>query len=244
MKKRSPPSETGPTASSEDDRPPPLRSILTRPVLISIANYCVLALVEIAFFVLLPLFLSTPIALGGLGLDPPRIGVILGTLGIADGVLQALFFARAVAAWGPKRVFQLGLAALVPLYMFYPLMNLYARAHGVTWAVWAMVGAQQLLMVVMDMAYGAVFLFITSSVRDSRALGATNGVAQVVAAVVRAVGPAAATSLFATSLERNWLGGYGVYAILIPLSVMLSLTSTLLPREMWPKPDKGREHED
>ncbi|TBU27875.1 MFS general substrate transporter [Dichomitus squalens] len=244
VKKRRPSSESGLTVPGEDEGPPPLRSVLTRPVVLSIANYGVLALVEIAFLVLMPLFLSTPIALGGLGLKPPTIGAILGTLGIADGILQALFFARLIDAWGPKRVFQLGLSMFAPLYALYPLMNLYARVHGLTWVVWMMVGVQQLLLVIMDMSFGAIFLFITSSVPDSRLLGATNGVAQVVAAVVRAIGPAASTSLFATSLERNWLGGYGVYAILIPFSVILSIVSTLLPREMWPKPGEERERAD
>ena len=96
----------------------------------------------------------------------------------------------------------------------------------------------------MDMSFGAVFLFITSSAPDSRALGAVNGVAQVVAAVVRAIGPATATSLFATSLERNWLGGHGVYAILIPFSVAVSSVSTLLPSHMWPKPGENKDVED
>ena len=190
------------------------------------------------------LFLSTPIDLGGLGLKPPTIGAILGTVGVLDGIIQALFFARAIDAWGPKRVFQLGLSTFVPLYALYPIMNLYARAHGLTWVVWAMIALQNVLLCMMDMCFGAIFLFITSSAPDSRSLGAVNGAAQVVAAVVRAVGPATATSLFATSLERNWLGGYGVYAILIPFSASLSFVSTYLPSQMWPKPGDDENEND
>ena len=196
---------------------------------------------QMAFLVLMPLFLSAPISLGGLGLEPPTIGTILGTVGLLDGVAQALFLARIVHAWGPKRVFQLGLAMFVPLFALYPIMSLYARAHGLTWVVWAMVGVQNVLRCVMHMSFGTIFLFITSSAPDRRVLGAVNGVAQVVASVVRAVGPAAATSLFATSLERNWLGGYGVYAILIPSCILLSSVSTFLPTHMWPKPGEDQE---
>ena len=166
-------------------------------------------------------------------------------MGVLDGIIQALFFARAIDAWGPKRVFQLGLSTFVLLYALYPIMNLYARAHGLTWVVWAMIALQNVLLCMMDMCFGAIFLFITSSAPDSRSLGAVNGAAQVVAAVVRAVGPATATSLFATSLERNWLGGYGVYAILIPFSASLSFVSTYLPSHMWPKPgDDENENEE
>ena len=222
-------------ANKDNDSSPPLHTIFTRPVILSIANYAALALFHISFLTLAPLFLSTPIALGGLGLRPPAIGAILSTIEILNGFIQVLFFERAVAAWGPKRVFQLGLSAFVPMYAFYPLMNLYARAHGRTWVVWGMVGVQNVPTCVMDMAFGAILLFITAAAPDSRALGAVNGIAQVVAAAMRSVGPAATTSLFATSLERNWLGGYGVHAILIPLSVLLPFVSRTLPSKMWPK---------
>ncbi|KAI0327009.1 hypothetical protein GY45DRAFT_1328131 [Cubamyces sp. BRFM 1775] len=62
-------SEEG-SSDTHDDAPPPLHSVLTRPVLVSVVNYGVLALVEISFLALLPLFLATPIKPGGLGLPP------------------------------------------------------------------------------------------------------------------------------------------------------------------------------
>ncbi|RDX43402.1 MFS general substrate transporter [Lentinus brumalis] len=227
-------SEEG-SCDNQDDAPPSLRSVLTRPVLVSVANYGVLALIEIAFLALLPLFLSTPIALGGLGLSPPTIGLILGCLGLLDGIFQALFFAKAIDVLGPKRTFQLGLSTFVPMYALFPVMNLYAKAHGVDWVVWGLVSVQLALMVVMDLAFGAIFIFIRSSVSSNRSLGAVNGTAQFVASVMRALGPAASTSLFATSLERNWMGGYGVYVILILTAFTLFFVSTSLPLNLWPR---------
>ncbi|KAI0695191.1 MFS general substrate transporter [Cerioporus squamosus] len=233
-------SEEG-ACGTQDDAPPPLRSVLTRPVLISIANYGVLALIEIGFLALLPLFFSTPIELGGLGLSPPVIGLILGGLGLLDGIFQALFFAKAIDVLGPKRTFQLGLSMFVPLYALLPVMSLYAKAHGVDWVVWGLVFVLVALIVVMDLAFGAIFIFITSSVPSNRSLGAVNGTAQFIASVMRAMGPAASTSLFATSLERNWLGGYAVYAILIVMAFGLFFASTSLPRDLWPRHDERRD---
>ncbi|OSC96797.1 MFS general substrate transporter [Trametes coccinea BRFM310] len=226
--------ESEPSNTSQD-APPPLRDVLTPRVRLSIANYAVLALIDIAFFALQPLFLATPIELGGLGLDPPLIGIILGTFGLLNGLFQAVFFARLMNVLGPKHLFQQGLLAFVPLYLLFPVMNLYAKAHGITPVVWGLILLQQVLLVVMDLAFGAIFIFITSSVANNRCLGATNGVAQFIASVMRAVGPAAATSLFATSLERNWLGGYAVYPILISMTLVLFFVSTPLPKHMWPK---------
>ena len=82
---------------------------------------------------------------------------------------------------------------------------------------------------------GAIFILLSSSAPGKRTLGAVNGFAQLVGSVVRAIGPAVSTSLFATSLERNWLGGYAVYPILIMFSAALFLVSVHLPRRMWPK---------
>lgn len=84
---------------------------------------------------------------------------------------------------------------------------------------------------------GCIFMFVTTAAPNRRSLGTTNGVAQVVAALLRAVGPASATSLFALSLEHNWLGGGAVYVVLILLACVLWLVAIPLPYEPWPRSD-------
>ncbi|KAI0635883.1 MFS general substrate transporter [Trametes polyzona] len=211
----------------------PVCALLTRPVLWSIANYAALAFLEIAYRAIQPLFFSTPIALGGLGLPPSTIGGILGSFGIMDGVFQALFFAKFVERWGQKRVFLLGMSMFIPLFLLYPIVNVLAKANGMSCLVWALIVLQLALLVIMDMAYGCCFMFVTSAAPSRRALGATNGIAQLAASVVRAIGPAGSTSLFALSLDRNWLGGYGVYAIFTALSCAFMLFSLPLPQRGW-----------
>jgi hypothetical protein len=61
-------------------------------------------------------------------------------------------------------------------------------------------------------------------------LGATNGLAQTVASVQRAVGPAITASLFSFSLENSIMGGYGVfYALTLCTLAALWLASRLPP---------------
>ncbi len=80
-------------------------------------------------------------------------------------------------------------------------------------------------------------MYITSAAPSKRSLGATNGLGQVTAAVNRAIGPAASTSLFAALLTHNWLGGYAVYLILV-IGVLASLrVANYLPDETWPTDD-------
>ena len=84
---------------------------------------------------------------------------------------------------------------------------------------------------------GCIFIFVTSAAPNKRSLGATNGVAQLAASVVRAIGPAAATSLFALSVESNWFEGYGVYAVFTVFSCLFMLVGVPLPLRSWSNDD-------
>src|SRR5436190_21587709 len=78
-----------------------------------------------------------------------------------------------------------------------------------------------------------IFIFVNSSAPNKRSLGATNGLAQTMASVARAVGPAGATSLFAYSVEYDLAGGYAVYAIFASLAVIAVVVGTMLPAKPW-----------
>lgn len=65
--------------------------------------------------------------------------------------------------------------------------------------------------------------------------------AQLAASVVRAIGPAGSTSLFALSIDRWWLQGYGVYAIFTVLSCVLMLVGLPLPRNGWDTVDNDND---
>lgn len=120
-----------------------LRQLVTRRrVLLAVTNYATLSLVEISYRAIQPLFLSTPISSGGLGLDPPSIGKILACLGILNGVFQVACFARAHAICGTKRLFVGGLCCAVPVFALFPVMNAIARFYGVGLAVYFVVALQ------------------------------------------------------------------------------------------------------
>lgn len=82
---------------------------------------------------------------------------------------------------------------------------------------------------------GCVFIYISTAAPNKRSLGATNGIAQTVVSIVRAIGPAASTSLFAVSVAHDLLGGYAVYLILVILSGLSLFVVARMPREPWTK---------
>ena len=137
----------------------PLRSVLTRDVIIASANYSFLALVNLSFRTIQLLFLSTPIALGGLGLDPPIIGTIMSFYGLLHGLFVVFFFSRLTDRLGVRGVYLVGVAVAVPCFSLFPIINFLARnsvqhGGGLGAGVWVAVGLQVLGGAVICLPYG------------------------------------------------------------------------------------------
>jgi hypothetical protein len=64
-------------------------------------------------------------------------------------------------------------------------------------------------------------------------LGATNGLAQTIVSVQRAIAPAIVASMFSFSLEHNLMGGYGVFYGLALCSLGSLWLASWLPRDRW-----------
>ncbi|KDQ08064.1 hypothetical protein BOTBODRAFT_70027 [Botryobasidium botryosum FD-172 SS1] len=152
--------------TSSPPRPSSFRDIFTRPVLIVILNYAAICLVDIAVFVVQPLYLSTPIEFGGLGLPPPQIGYILGAAGVFSAIFQAFFFARLYEWFGGKRVYISSAACNLPVIIAWPIINALARKLGGSHSlVWAVLFVQQLCLYLTVPAFAAfpcVFLLVAA----------------------------------------------------------------------------------
>ncbi|KAI0279262.1 MFS general substrate transporter [Russula aff. rugulosa BPL654] len=211
----------------------PLRRLMTRRVLLSVTNYATLSLVDISYRAVHPLFFSTPISRGGLGLDPPSIGKILACFGVLNGIFQVTCFARAHALCGIKRLFVGGLCCSVPMFALFPVMNAIARAYGLGLAVYSAVALQIVCSLGLSSCYGCIFIYISASSPNRASLGATNGIAQLLVSIMRAIGPAAATSLFSLSQAGGYLGGGMVYLVLLMISMAAVTFGTTLPPQVW-----------
>ena len=123
-------------------------------ILIAAGNYGALSLVEIAFRAIQPLFFATPVELGGLGLDPPRIGSILSIYGVVSGLFQVFFFADLHDRYGSKVIYTVAMASGIPIILTFPLINALAGTQGLGWMVWPVVGTQLALFIVLNLGYG------------------------------------------------------------------------------------------
>ncbi|KAG1860689.1 major facilitator superfamily domain-containing protein [Suillus subalutaceus] len=210
----------------------PLRSLLTRSIIIPLANQAFLAFLDISIFALMPLFYSTPNYLGGLGFAPQTIGSWMALFGIIDGLFQALFFAKVVDRLGPKRTFYIGISCFIPIMVMFPVMSWLVFSRGVDYMVTNVLLCQLVLIVTWDMSLASIFMFVTASAPTKNVLGAVNGMGQTTVSIAHAVGPMFAASIFAFSKDHNILGGHAVYVVLCIPAVGMLWSASHLPEEL------------
>ncbi|CAE6442038.1 unnamed protein product [Rhizoctonia solani] len=196
-----------------------VRSVLTKRACIAITNYACLAFSDITYLGLLPIVLAVSVKDGGLGLSPRAIGLILGLQGIVTGLFQVFFFAPLHRRLGSKRLYVTGYLCYSMLILSLPIMHAFAVLE-MRRAIWIVIGLHIALSCFAFMAFSCVAIYVNSSAPSKDSLGTLNGISQTIISVIRAVGPAAATSLFALSVDKNILGGNFVYAVLLGMSCM------------------------
>ncbi|KAG1734162.1 major facilitator superfamily domain-containing protein [Suillus lakei] len=219
------------STKGKDDASNPLsiRSILVPSVIIAAANYAILALMDITIHSTQLLFFATPVDMGGLGLDPPRIGNILSAFGIANGMFQIFFFPPLHARLGKKIIYIFSVASGIPIIIAFPVINALARTRGLTMNVWLLVVGQLALGVNMNLAFTCIFMFIAAAAPNRRSLGATNGFSHMIVSIVRTFGPASAGVIFSFSIQHPRFAWLVYYCL--SFTVFLALgASLLLPR--------------
>ena len=153
-----PTATVGLNSPASKDEPLPLRELLIPRVLVSALNYACLALVDISLRAVQPVFYSTPVELGGLGLPPHHIGKILAIYGIINGFLQIFYFAKTQTRFGAKNVYLAGIASSLLVFVSFPIINHLARTAGETHLlVWLAVGFQVIVSIFINFSYGESF---------------------------------------------------------------------------------------
>ncbi|KAJ6587292.1 major facilitator superfamily domain-containing protein [Mycena sp. CBHHK59/15] len=211
---------TSASASTHPDTVPPLRELFTRDVRIALLNHALLCFCDMAYDSLIPLVYSTPIAIGGLGLKPHNIGLIMGLCGFSNAVVQAAVGGRIIRHFGPRRVFNAAFCALACIFSLYPLLSVLARRAGrVDGAVVAVLVCQLSGNFVLYYSFAATMLFIMDSAPNRASVGSVTGLSQMVGTISRSVAPSITSSLFSLSVKHNLADGYLVYIFLAGISL-------------------------
>jgi hypothetical protein len=76
-------------------------------------------------------------------------------------------------------------------------------------------------------------MYISTAAPNKRSLGTINGIAQTMVSIQRTVGPAAAASLFAFSLEKKILRGNFTYVVMLAVVCVGLGVAMQLPEKTW-----------
>jgi hypothetical protein len=159
---------------NELDKPLPLSSVLTRPVIVTVANYSMIQLLNNISLSYIPLVWSTPVEDGGLNLSPASIGLGLSVYGGMDGLVQLFFFPHLVSRFGVRRVLVSSILSCAVIYVLFPFENLamLAGGGGPTAFVWLLIILQLTSLCVFEMGYGE-FLYLAQRANAHETRGAT-----------------------------------------------------------------------
>ncbi|KAH9030844.1 MFS general substrate transporter [Lactarius deliciosus] len=202
---------------NEPEKPPPLRSVLTKPVVVTLINYAMLAFLEAVVMSYIPLVWSTPVEYGGLGLSPASIGLWL-----------SLYY-----RFGSRCVFFFSITSCAVIYAIFPFENLAVVAGGgPNMAVWMLIILQLSSLCILDMGHGTMNIYVSSAAPNKRSLSTIYGLSHLVNSVLSVVG-LGADLLFVFSLTHNILGGKLAYIVLLGVVGVTLGFSTQLPKSTW-----------
>ncbi|KAG8688080.1 hypothetical protein FRC11_006091 [Ceratobasidium sp. 423] len=215
---------------SETTHSPPLSSLLTRRVCVTILNYALLSLLDISMVALSPIVFASPVAVGGLGMQPATIGLVLALQGIVTGAATALFVPRMQRRFGMRMTFRCGVWLYLGQIWLLPAMH-YAVKMNIAggMGLWVLVALYAVISCASPISFCCLLLFISAAPPNPLCLGATNGLAQTSASIMRAIGPAITTSLFALSASS---GSSFVY-VMLTMVTALCIGASMLMRADW-----------
>ncbi|KAG1857943.1 major facilitator superfamily domain-containing protein [Suillus tomentosus] len=207
------------------------RAILIPGVMIPVLHYGLLSFVDQCMLVLMPLMYSTSRSLGGLGFSSNTIGLVMSVWSMLNGMIQVYMFPRLLRKFGPKRLYIISFAFFLITFSTFPLMG-YMAKREMEAGMWLILCVQLVAYIAAYITYSCIILYVNNGAPNKDLLGATNGLAQMLGSVMRAVGPTVVSSLFALSLEKDLLGGTAVYWIMCTIVMVILGCSTYLPKTL------------
>lgn len=149
-----------------DPEAPTLGSVLrSKQMRFVVINYLFLTFTDMAYSVLMPLVYSTKIELGGLGLDPYQIGMIMGIWGFVNAFVQINLLGKLIRKYGSCRMYQTSYASFCICLLTYPISTYLAhRNGGISIGVCISIFVQLLFQFSLYMSYGTYLPPFTSSI--------------------------------------------------------------------------------
>jgi MFS family permease len=194
--------------------------------MILIFNYA--GLLAITHAVVNPIFLYTPIRLGGIGFSPELIAASIGISGISQA-LWLLVFPKLHKRFGTRQILYCTAIAWPIFFMLHPGFHLLLR-YKLDILFWSLAPPALVLGSGIAISFTTIQLLI-NEIAPPDTLATLNGVVLGFSSGIGAFVPALATSLYAIGVGNHVFGGQLFWLINILLSFGFLGVLRLLPRE-------------
>lgn len=187
--------------------------IFTKPVIMNIMSYGILAFHTMTFDQLFPVFLSTsrpehPILelpfrfTDGFGLETKTIGVIMSVQGVYSLLSNYLIVPPVTRRLGSLRLFRMLAFSYFALYLVTPYLVLLPETMRMP-AIYLLVIWKCTFS---TMAYPSNAILLANSAPSKQVLGTINGIAASTASLCRALGPTLSGLLYSLGLQTGYSG--------------------------------------
>lgn len=228
--------ENGLIPTPTSNKPPPtltIRQLLASPGIAAVLYvYSHIMLLAFAYTAIMPVFMFTSVPLGGFGLLPYQISILMAVNGGAQAFWLLIIFPPLQHRLGTNGVLRVCAAAYPVFFALVPVGNLMLRS-GATTAFWVIVPPILALGSGVSMSFTAIQLALNDVAPPDqpRVLGTLNSLALTGVSLVRAMAPALYTSLFALGARTQWLWGYAIWALMALLGVWFVVVARWLPEK-------------
>ncbi|KAF2230681.1 MFS general substrate transporter [Viridothelium virens] len=186
------------------------------------------SLLGLAYTAIIPVFWFEPVYLGGFGFSPRWISIFLALAGFSQSLWLLLVFPPLQHRFGTGGVLRACSIAWPFFMLVYPICNLLLK-HDLMVAFWIVAITSLMLGSGVAMSYTATQLAINDISPSPATLGTLNALALALASGIRAVTPAAFSSLYATGVKYQILGGEFIWVIVIIIAIALAIGVRFLP---------------
>lgn len=195
---------------------PSLRSILTKPVRVTLFCFVALMLHCPSFLQLLPLFLSTPrmpdappahglVFNGGLGWSTARIGSLMSILGFTGILLQLVVYPTVANIYGNAKVHRLSLLAFPVAYFVIPFLSFTPESPALI-STLLIIPVGMLVVLGRTFAIPPMTILMTNAAPSRNVLGTVHGLTHSVVSVARCLGPFLLGNLYSLGVRINIIG--------------------------------------
>lgn len=235
-------SATGPASGAPQPRRLSTMELLKSPgVGLALYGYSHVFLLAFSYTAISPLFWYTPVPLGGYGLSPLQMSLLMGLNGISQAIWILLVFPPLQHRIGTTGVLKVCAVAYPLFFAVCPLFSVALRS-GKDSVFWALAPPSMAIGCGVSMSFTAVQLAINDVAPTPQVLGTLNALSLTLVAGTRSFSPALFTSLFAIGARTQWLSGYAIWVLMVALAAGFTVLSRYLPDYDEMKRERERKH--